>query len=136
MFHQLEGLVLEPKIHMGHLRGCLTDFCRHFFGVDDIKSRFRPSFFPFTEPSAELDVNCSREGGQLKIGTGDNWLELLGCGMVHPSVLKNCGLDPDQVQGFAFGAGIERLLMIKYGLPDIRVLYDSDERFLNHYGVS
>ena len=135
MFHQLEGLVLEPNINIGHLRGCLTDFCKHFFGSSEIKSRFRPSFFPFTEPSAELDINCSRENGQLKIGTGDNWLEILGCGMVHPTVLKNCGIDPNEFQGFAFGAGVERFTMIKYGLPDIRALYDSDERWLNHYGT-
>ncbi|MBY0280662.1 MAG: phenylalanine--tRNA ligase subunit alpha [Alphaproteobacteria bacterium] len=135
MFHQLEGLVLEPNINMGHLRGCLIDFCKYFFGVDEVKSRFRPSFFPFTEPSAELDINCSREKGQLKIGIGDSWLELLGCGMVHPNVLKNCGIDPDEFQGFAFGAGIERFAMLKYGLPDIRALYDSDERWLNHYGT-
>lgn len=135
MFHQLEGLVLEPNINMGHLRGCLVDFCKYFFGVDEVKSRFRPSFFPFTEPSAELDINCSREKGQLKIGTGDGWLELLGCGMVHPNVLKNCGIDPNEFQGFAFGAGIERFTMLKYGLPDIRALYDSDERWLNHYGT-
>ncbi len=135
MFHQLEGLVLEPHTHMGHLKGCLTDFCCHFFGVDDIKSRFRPSFFPFTEPSGELDINCSREGGQLKIGVGSGWLELLGCGMVHPNVLKNCGVNPDEYQGFAFGVGVERLTMLKYGLPDIRALYESDERWLNHYGA-
>lgn len=135
MFHQLEGLVLEPNINMGHLKGCLTDFCKHFFEVSEISSRFRPSFFPFTEPSAELDINCSREGEQLKIGEGDGWLELLGCGMIHPNVLKNCGINPDEFQGFAFGAGIERFTMLKYGLPDIRALYESDERWLSHYGT-
>ncbi len=135
MFHQLEGLVLEKNTHMGHLKGCLTDFCRHFFNVDDIKARFRPSFFPFTEPSGELDINCSREDGQLKIGIGNNWMEILGCGMVHPNVLKNCDINPDEYQGFAFGVGIERLTMLKYRLPDIRALYESDERWLNHYGV-
>lgn len=136
MFHQLEGLVLEPGTHMGHLKGCLIDFCRHFFGIEDVPARLRPSFFPFTEPSAELDVRCSRANGQLKIGQGDSWLEILGGGMVHPQVLENCGIDPTQVQGFAFGVGIERLVMLKYGISDIRYLYESDERWLNHYGSS
>ena len=134
MFHQCEGLVIGENIHMGHLKGCLIDFCRAFFGVDDLPVRFRPSFFPFTEPSAEVDIGCSRSDGGLKIGTGDDWLEILGSGMVNPRVLENCGYDPEQVQGFAFGMGIERLAMLKYGIPDLRTFYDSDMRWLRHYG--
>jgi phenylalanyl-tRNA synthetase alpha chain len=134
MFHQCEGLVIGENIHMGHLKGCLIDFCRAFFGVDDLPVRFRPSFFPFTEPSAEVDIGCSRSDGGLKIGAGDDWLEILGSGMVNPRVLENCGYDPEQVQGFAFGMGIERLAMLKYGIPDLRTFYDSDMRWLRHYG--
>ena len=134
MFHQCEGLVIGPDIHMGHLKAVLIDFCRAFFGVDDLPVRFRPSFFPFTEPSAEVDIGCSRAGGGLKIGAGDDWLEILGSGMVNPKVLENCGYDPDKVQGFAFGMGIERLAMLKYGIPDLRTFYDSDMRWLRHYG--
>ena len=134
MFHQCEGLVIGDDIHMGHLKGCLIDFCRAFFGVDDLPVRFRPSFFPFTEPSAEVDIGCSREGGGLKIGAGDDWLEILGSGMVDPRVLANCGYDPEKVQGFAFGMGVERLAMLKYGIPDLRTFYDSDLRWLRHYG--
>lgn len=134
MFHQCEGLVIGDGIHMGHLKGCLIDFCRSFFGVDDLPVRFRPSFFPFTEPSAEVDIGCSREGGGLKIGAGDDWLEILGSGMVHPKVLTNCGYDPENVQGFAFGMGVERLAMLKYGIPDLRTFYDTDLRWLKHYG--
>ena len=134
MFHQCEGLVIGDGIHMGHLKGCLIDFCRSFFGVDDLPVRFRPSFFPFTEPSAEVDIGCSREGGGLKIGAGDDWLEILGSGMVHPKVLANCGYDPEKVQGFAFGMGVERLAMLKYGIPDLRTFYDTDLRWLKHYG--
>ena len=134
MFHQCEGLVIGDGIHMGHLKGCLIDFCRSFFGVDDLPVRFRPSFFPFTEPSAEVDIGCSREGGGLKIGAGDDWLEILGSGMVHPKVLANCGYDPENVQGFAFGMGVERLAMLKYGIPDLRTFYDTDLRWLKHYG--
>jgi phenylalanyl-tRNA synthetase alpha chain len=134
MFHQVEGLAIDRAIHMGHLKGCLIEFCRAFFDVDDLPARFRPSYFPFTEPSAEMDIGCSRAGGELKIGAGADWLEILGCGMVHPQVLKNCGVDPDEYQGFAFGMGIERVAMLKYGIPDLRTMYDSDLRWLRHYG--
>ena len=134
MFHQCEGLVIGDGIHMGHLKGCLIDFCRAFFGVDDLPVRFRPSYFPFTEPSAEVDIGCTRAGGGLKIGAGDDWLEILGSGMVNPRVLKNCGLDPKKYQGFAFGMGIERIAMLKYGIPDLRTFYDSDLRWMRHYG--
>jgi len=134
MFHQVEGLVIDRSTHMGHLKGCLIEFCRAFFDVDDLPVRFRPSYFPFTEPSAEVDIGCSRAGGELKIGAGGDWLEILGSGMVHPQVLKNCGIDPDEYQGFAFGMGIERVAMLKYGIPDLRTMYDSDVRWLRYYG--
>jgi phenylalanyl-tRNA synthetase alpha chain len=134
MFHQVEGLVVDRTTHMGHLKGCLIEFCRAFFDVDDLPVRFRPSYFPFTEPSAEVDIGCSRAGGELKIGAGGDWLEILGSGMVHPQVLRNCGIDPDEYQGFAFGMGIERVAMLKYGIPDLRTMYDSDLRWLRHYG--
>ena len=134
MFHQCEGLVIGDGIHMGHLKGCLIDFCRAFFGVDDLPVRFRPSYFPFTEPSAEVDIGCTRDGGGLKIGAGDDWLEILGSGMVNPRVLANCGYDPEKCQGFAFGMGIERIAMLKYGIPDLRTFYDSDLRWMRHYG--
>ena len=136
MFHQIEGLVIDKQTHMGHLKGCLMDFARAFFDIDDLPVRFRPSFFPFTEPSAEMDIGCSRKDGGLKIGAGDDWLEILGCGMVHPNVLKNCGLDPDEYQGFAFGMGIERVAMLKFGIPDLRTFFESDTRWLDHYGFS
>ncbi|RAU21641.1 phenylalanine--tRNA ligase subunit alpha [Paramagnetospirillum kuznetsovii] len=134
MFHQVEGLIIDETTHMGHLKGCLIEFVRAFFEVDDVPVRFRPSFFPFTEPSAEVDIGCSREGGELKIGPGAGWLEILGCGMVHPNVLRNCGIDPDRYQGFAFGMGVERVAMLKYGIPDLRTFFDSDLRWLKHYG--
>jgi phenylalanyl-tRNA synthetase alpha chain len=134
MFHQVEGLVIDRTTHMGHLKGCLIEFCRAFFDVDDLPVRFRPSYFPFTEPSAEVDIGCSREGGELKIGPGGSWLEILGSGIVHPQVLRNCGIDPDEYQGFAFGMGIERVAMLKYGIPDLRTMYDSDIRWLRHHG--
>lgn len=134
MFHQIEGLVIDEETHMGHLKGCLRDFCEAFFEVSDLPMRFRPSFFPFTEPSAEVDIGCSRKDGGLKIGAGDDWLEILGCGMVHPNVLRNCGIDPDKYQGFAFGMGIERIAMLKYGIPDLRTFFESDVRWLEHYG--
>src|SRR5256885_1889266 len=134
MFHQVEGLVIDRARHMGHLKGCLIEFCRAFFDVEDLPVRFRPSYFPFTEPSAEVDIGCSRQGGELKIGAGGDWLEILGSGMVHPQVLKNCGIDPAEYQGFAFGMGIERVAMLKYGIPDLRTFYDSDLRWLRHYG--
>ncbi len=134
MFHQIEGLVVDKATHMGHLKGTLIAFCRAFFGIEDLPVRFRPSYFPFTEPSAEVDIGCSKEGGQLKIGGGKDWLEILGCGMVHPKVLENCGIDSTRWQGFAFGMGIERVAMLKYGIPDLRTFYDSDLRWLRHYG--
>jgi phenylalanyl-tRNA synthetase alpha chain len=134
MFHQVEGLVIDRSTHMGHLKGCLIEFCRTYFDIDDLPVRFRPSYFPFTEPSAEVDIGCSREGGGLKIGGGGGWLEILGSGMVHPKVLANCGIDPNVYQGFAFGMGIERIGMLKYGIPDLRTFYDSDLRWLRHYG--
>jgi phenylalanyl-tRNA synthetase alpha chain len=134
MFHQVEGLVVDETTHMGHLKGVLIEFCRAFFGVEDLPVRFRPSYFPFTEPSAEVDIGCTRAGGQLKIGAGDDWLEILGCGMVHPKVLENCGIDSGRYQGFAFGMGIERIAMLKYGMPDLRPFFDADQRWLRHYG--
>lgn len=134
MFHQIEGLYVDRNVHMGHLKGCLMDFARAYFEIDDLPVRFRPSFFPFTEPSAEVDIGCSRKDGGLKIGTGDDWLEILGCGMVHPNVLKNCGVDPEEYQGFAFGMGVERIAMLKYGIPDLRTFFESDARWLAHYG--
>ncbi len=136
MFHQVEGLVIDRTTHMGHLKGCLVDFCRAFFEVDDLPLRFRPSYFPFTEPSAEVDIGCSWKGGELKIGAGDSWLEILGSGMVHPNVIANCGLDPAVYQGFAFGMGIDRIAMLKYGIPDLRAFFDADLRWLRHYGFS
>ena len=134
MFHQCEGLVIGDKLNMSHLKGCLIDFCRIFFGVDDLPVRFRPSYFPFTEPSAEVDIGCSRKSGELIIGEGDEWLEILGSGMVNPRVLLNCGLDPNEHQGFAFGMGLERVAMLKYGIPDLRPFFDSDLRWMKHYG--
>ena len=134
MFHQCEGLVIGDKLNMSHLKGCLIDFCRIFFGVDDLPVRFRPSYFPFTEPSAEVDIGCSRKSGELIIGEGDEWLEILGSGMVNPRVLQNCGLDPNEHQGFAFGMGLERIAMLKYGIPDLRPFFDSDLRWMKHYG--
>jgi len=136
MFHQVEGLVIDRTTHMGHLKGCLVDFCRAFFEVDDLPLRFRPSYFPFTEPSAEVDIGCSWKDGELRIGAGDSWLEILGCGMVHPRAIANCGLDPAVYQGFAFGMGIDRIAMLKYGIPDLRSFFDSDLRWLRHYGFS
>ncbi|MCB9949077.1 MAG: phenylalanine--tRNA ligase subunit alpha [Rhodospirillaceae bacterium] len=134
MFHQIEGLVIDETTHMGHLKGCLVEFARAFFNVDDLPLRFRPSFFPFTEPSAEVDIGCSRAGGQIKIGNYGDWLEILGCGMVHPNVLEACGIDSKRYQGFAFGMGIERPAMLKYGIPDLRTFFEADLRWLKHYG--
>ncbi len=136
MFHQIEGLWVDENTHMGHLKGCLTEFCRTFFSIDNLPVRFRPSYFPFTEPSAEVDIGCLRKSGQFQIGHGDDWLEILGCGMVNPKVLENCGIDPKKFQGFAFGMGVERLAMLKYGISDLRTFYDSDLRWLRHYGFS
>jgi phenylalanyl-tRNA synthetase alpha chain len=139
MFHQMECLYIGKNINMGHLKGCLMDFVRTFFGMDDLPVRFRPSFFPFTEPSAEVDIGCTREGGGLKLGKASSpekqdWMEILGSGMVHANVLKNCGIDPDEYQGFAFGMGLERATMLKYGIPDLRTFFESDVRWLEHYG--
>lgn len=134
VFHQIEGLVIDKGINMGHLKGCLSDLMSAFFDVKDLPVRMRPSFFPFTEPSTEVDIGCSRVNGELKIGGGDKWLEILGAGMVHPNVLKNCGIDPNEYQGFAFGMGIERIAMLKYGIPDLRTFFESDVRWLSHYG--
>jgi phenylalanyl-tRNA synthetase alpha chain len=136
MFHQMEGLVIDETTNMADLKGVLMAFIRAYFQVDDVEVRFRPHFFPFTEPSAEIDVRCDRSGGQLKIGTGDDWLEVLGCGMVHPNVLKNCGIDPEKYQGYAFGMGVDRLAMLKYGMSDLRQFFDCDTRWLKHYGFS
>ncbi|MEY4248416.1 MAG: hypothetical protein RJA87_49 [Pseudomonadota bacterium] len=136
MFHQVEGLVIDRNIHMGHLKWTLETFVGRFFETSDVVTRFRPHHFPFTEPSAELDVQCDRTGGELKVGQGSSWLEVLGCGMVHPNVIKNCGLDPDEWQGFAFGMGVDRLAMLKYGVPDLRDMFASDVRWLAHYGFS
>lgn len=136
MFHQIEGLVIDEATNMGHLKGCLVEFCRAFFDVDDLPLRFRPSFFPFTEPSAEVDIGCSRKGGELKLGNYGDWLEILGCGMVHPNVLEACGIDSTKYQGFAFGMGIERVAMLKYGIPDLRTFFEADLRWLKHYGFA
>lgn len=136
MFHQVEGLVIDRDIHMGHLKWTLETFVKAFFEADDIVLRLRPSFFPFTEPSVEVDVGCSWAGGQLSVGGADSWLEILGAGMVHPRVLASCGLDPDAWQGFAFGCGIDRLAMLKYGMTDLRAFFDADLRWLKHHGFS
>ncbi|MEM7023816.1 MAG: phenylalanine--tRNA ligase subunit alpha [Pseudomonadota bacterium] len=134
MFHQVEGLLIDRRTHLGHLKGCLTDFVRAFFERDDIPVRFRPSYFPFTEPSAEMDIGCKRSGGELVVGEGDDWLEILGCGMVHPRVLQAVDVDPEVWQGFAFGMGIDRVAMLKYGIPDLRTFFEADLRWLRHYG--
>jgi phenylalanyl-tRNA synthetase alpha chain len=134
MFHQVEGLVIDKKAHMGHMKWVLEEFCKAFFEIDNVKMRFRPSFFPFTEPSVEVDIQCSRKGGEIRFGEGEDWLEILGCGMVHPNVLRNCGLDPDVYQGFAWGMGIDRIAMLKYGMPDLRPFFEADLRWLAHYG--
>jgi phenylalanyl-tRNA synthetase alpha chain len=136
MFHQLEGLVIDRDIHMGHLKWTLETFVSRFFENDQVTTRFRPHHFPFTEPSAEVDVQCDRSGGEIRIGQGTDWLEILGCGMVHPNVLRACGIDPDEFQGFAFGMGVDRLGMLKYGMPDLRDMFASDVRWLSHYGFS
>ncbi|RMF74373.1 MAG: phenylalanine--tRNA ligase subunit alpha [Alphaproteobacteria bacterium] len=136
MFHQVEGLVIDHGIHMGHMKGTIEAWLSAFFGVEDIEMRLRPSYFPFTEPSAEVDVRCRFEGGRLIVGEGDDWLEVMGCGMVHPKVLENCGLDPAEWQGFAFGAGIDRLAMLKYGMTDLRPFFEGDLDWIRHYGFS
>ncbi len=134
MFHQVEGLHIDKNINMGHLKGCLNYFIKEFFEVDKIKMRFRPSHFPFTEPSAEVDIGYEIKDGKILIGEGDQWLEILGCGMVHPNVLKNVKVDPKRFQGYAFGIGIDRLAMLKYGINDLRAFFDCDYRWLNHFG--
>ena len=136
MFHQVEGLAIDHDISMAHLKWCLEEFCRAFFEVPSVELRFRASHFPFTEPSAEVDIRCSWQGGQLKIGEGDGWMEILGSGMVHPKVLAAAGVDPGAWQGFAFGMGIDRIAMLKYGIPDLRAFFESDLRWLRHYGFS
>ncbi|RAI43320.1 phenylalanine--tRNA ligase subunit alpha [Rhodoplanes roseus] len=134
MFHQVEGLVIDKGSHLGHLKWILAEFCKAFFEVDQVKMRFRPSFFPFTEPSLEVDIQCRRDKGEIRFGEGEDWLEILGCGMVHPNVLRNCGIDPDVYQGFAWGMGIDRIAMLKYGMPDLRAFFEADVRWLDHYG--
>jgi phenylalanyl-tRNA synthetase alpha chain len=136
MFHQIEGLVIDKAIHMGHLKWTLETFIGRYFETGAVTTRFRPHHFPFTEPSAEMDVGCDRSGGELKIGQGSDWLEILGCGMVHPNVLRACGIDPDEYQGFAFGMGVDRLAMLKYGMSDLREMFAADTRWLAHYGFS
>ena len=136
MFHQIEALVIDENTHMGHLKGTIEAFVKAFFEVDEVKMRFRPSYFPFTEPSAEVDVGCTFKGGEIKVGPGEDWMEILGSGMVHPKVLEYCNLDAGKYQGFAFGLGIDRLAMLKYGMPDLRAFFESDLRWLRHYGFS
>jgi phenylalanyl-tRNA synthetase alpha chain len=134
MFHQVEGLVIDKTAHLGHLKWILEEFCKAFFEVDNVNMRFRPSFFPFTEPSLEVDIQCKRDKGEIRFGEGNDWLEILGCGMVHPNVLRNCGVDPNEYQGFAWGMGIDRIAMLKYGMPDLRQFFEADVRWLAHYG--
>ena len=134
MFHQVEGLHIDKNINMGHLKGCLNYFIKEFFEVEKIKMRFRPSHFPFTEPSAEVDIGYELKNGKIIIGEGDKWLEILGCGMVHPNVLKNVKVDPTKYQGYAFGMGIDRLAMLKYGINDLRAFFETDYRWLSHFG--
>ena len=134
MFHQIEGLVIDRTATLANLKWVLAEFCRAFFEVPNVNMRFRPSFFPFTSPSVEVDIQCRRSGGEIRFGEGEDWLEILGCGMVHANVLRNCGIDPDEYQGFAWGMGIDRIAMLKYGLPDLRDFFDADLRWIDHYG--
>jgi phenylalanyl-tRNA synthetase alpha chain len=134
MFHQVEGLAIDEETHLGHLKWVLEEFCKAFFEVPQVKMRFRASHFPFTEPSIEVDIGYAKVGDEFRVGEGDDWLEILGCGMVHPDVLKNVGLDPGRYQGFAFGLGIDRIAMLKYGMPDLRAFFSGDLRWLKHYG--
>ena len=134
MFHQIEGLVIDRGIHMGHLKWTLETFLKAFFERDDIVLRLRPSYFPFTEPSAEVDVGWSIEKGRRVVGGSEGWMEVLGSGMVHPRVIAACGLDPEIWQGFAFGTGVDRLAMLKYGMDDLRAFFDGDLRWMKHYG--
>jgi phenylalanyl-tRNA synthetase alpha chain len=130
MFHQVEGLVIDETTHLGHLKWCLQEFCKAFFEVDDVRMRFRASHFPFTEPSMEVDIDAAA------IGKPGQWLEILGSGMVHPNVIRNCGLDPNRYQGFAFGMGLDRIAMLKYAIPDLRDMFSADLRWLRHYGFA
>ena len=134
MFHQLEGLVVDKTANIANLKWTLMEFCKAFFEVDSLDMRFRPSHFPFTEPSLEVDLQCDRSGNEVKLGEGDDWMEILGSGMVHPNVLRAGGLDPDVYQGFAWGIGIDRIAMLKYGMPDLRPFFEADQRWINHYG--
>jgi phenylalanyl-tRNA synthetase alpha chain len=134
MFHQLEGLVIDGSANVANMIWVLTEFCKAFFEVPSLNMRMRPSYFPFTEPSLEVDIQCDRTSGEVRFGRGNDWLEILGCGMVHPNVLRAGGLDPDEYQGFAWGMGIDRLAMLKYGMPDLRAFFDADVRWLAHYG--
>jgi len=136
MFHQLEALVIDEDTNLGHLKWVVEQFCAAFFEVAEVKLRARPSFFPFTEPSVEWDMRCDRSGGQIKFGTGNDWLELGGSGMVHPRVLEMCGIDSNRYQGFAFGFGLDRMAMLKYGAPDLRPFFESDVRWLRHFGFA
>ncbi len=136
MFHQIEGLVIDKGIHLGHLKWTLETFLKAFFERDDVTLRLRPSYFPFTEPSVEVDVGYSVVNGKRIVGGSDNWMEVLGSGMVHRKVIENCGLDPDVWQGFAFGTGVDRLAMLKYGMDDLRAFFDGDVRWLGHYGFN
>jgi len=136
MFHQVEGLLVDDSSNMAHLKGCLIDFLKEFFEIKDLKYRFRPSYFPFTEPSAEMDIAFTKKDNVIKVGEGNEWLEILGCGMVNPIVLQNCNIDSSKHQGFAFGMGIERLSMLKYGITDLRTFFESDFRWLSHYGFN
>ena len=136
MFHQVEGLAIDEETHLGHLKWVLEEFCKAFFEVPQVKMRFRASYFPFTEPSMEVDIGYAKVGDEFRIGESDDWLEILGCGMVHPNVLKNVGLDPERYQGFAFGLGIDRIAMLKYGMPDLRAFFAGDLRWLKHYGFA
>jgi phenylalanyl-tRNA synthetase alpha chain len=134
MFHQVEGLVVDTSATLANLKWVLEEFCKAFFEVPQVGMRFRPSFFPFTSPSMEVDIQCRRSGGEIRFGEGEDWLEILGCGMVHANVLRNCGIDPEVHQGFAWGLGIDRIAMLKYGLPDLRDFFDADLRWIDHYG--
>jgi phenylalanyl-tRNA synthetase alpha chain len=134
MFHQVEGLVVDTSSTLANLKWVLEEFCKAFFEVPHVGMRFRPSFFPFTSPSMEVDIQCRRSGGEIRFGEGEDWLEILGCGMVHANVLRNCAIDPEVYQGFAWGIGVDRLAMLKYGLPDLRDFFDADLRWIDHYG--
>ncbi|WAJ27217.1 phenylalanine--tRNA ligase subunit alpha [Antarcticirhabdus aurantiaca] len=134
MFHQVEGLVVDRTANIANMKWVLEEFCKAFFEVPSLNMRFRPSFFPFTEPSMEVDIQCDRSGSEVRFGQGTDWMEILGCGMVHPNVLRGVGLDPDEYQGFAWGMGIDRIAMLKYGMPDLRAFFDADVRWLEHYG--